>query len=283
MPQLPGRVELEAAPILLGVDHEHPTGPDHQMIEVGPAARDGQVMQDRPPAPLQRVEQPGGAPLPGRTPSPGDGVGAGPESQTPAGHHGRQPADHQTELGHYQAAEDPTGATDAEDGGDPPGQAPGPDGPLGCPGPPPPGLGGGARPTHRGLHPHRHHRPIGAGASRSSSGSSARWARMACRSAWLSGRTEPLGRSWSSKGRSGTGHRELLPGGASRRPALGLVGHAACEVAVGWCARWRVGGRGCGQRRAAWPGPARWRSGPAAGRPAGFGRPAPGRAPAPDR
>jgi hypothetical protein len=34
----------------------------------------------------------------------------------------------------------------------------------------------------------------------SSSESSARWARMAWRSAWLSGRTEPLGRSSSSKG-----------------------------------------------------------------------------------
>jgi hypothetical protein len=33
MPEPPGRVELEAAPILLGVDHEHPTGPDHQVIE----------------------------------------------------------------------------------------------------------------------------------------------------------------------------------------------------------------------------------------------------------
>jgi hypothetical protein len=32
------------------------------------------------------------------------------------------------------------------------------------------------------------------------SGSSSRWARMACRSAWLRGRTEPLDRSSSSKG-----------------------------------------------------------------------------------
>ena len=44
MPQPPRRVELEAAPILLGVDHEHPTGPDHQVVEVGPAARNGQVV-----------------------------------------------------------------------------------------------------------------------------------------------------------------------------------------------------------------------------------------------
>jgi hypothetical protein len=29
MPQPPEPVELEAVPILLGVDHEHPTGADH--------------------------------------------------------------------------------------------------------------------------------------------------------------------------------------------------------------------------------------------------------------
>jgi hypothetical protein len=57
MPEPPGPVELKAAPILLGVDHEHPTRPDHQMIDVGPATRDGQVVQDRPTVPLQLIEQ----------------------------------------------------------------------------------------------------------------------------------------------------------------------------------------------------------------------------------
>ena len=52
MPQPPGRVELEPAAVLLGVDHEHPTGPDHQMINVGLAAGEGQVMQDGPPVSL---------------------------------------------------------------------------------------------------------------------------------------------------------------------------------------------------------------------------------------
>jgi hypothetical protein len=32
--------------ILLGVDHEHSTGANHQMGRVGPAAWDGQVVQD---------------------------------------------------------------------------------------------------------------------------------------------------------------------------------------------------------------------------------------------
>jgi hypothetical protein len=31
MPQPPGWVELQAAPILLGVDHEHPTGADYEV------------------------------------------------------------------------------------------------------------------------------------------------------------------------------------------------------------------------------------------------------------
>jgi hypothetical protein len=81
VPQPPGRVEHEAAAILLGVDHEHPTRPNHQMIEVGLATRDGQVMQDRPPVPLQRSQQAGGASLPGCPAPPGDGLRAGPEPQ----------------------------------------------------------------------------------------------------------------------------------------------------------------------------------------------------------
>jgi hypothetical protein len=44
MPQPSGRVELEATAILLGVDHEHPTGPDYQVVDVGLAMRDGQVV-----------------------------------------------------------------------------------------------------------------------------------------------------------------------------------------------------------------------------------------------
>jgi hypothetical protein len=94
MPEPPGWVELEPAAILLGVDHEHPTGADHQVIEVGLAARDGQVVQDRPPVPRQWVEQSGGTPLPRRSSLPGAGVGVGSEPQPPAGRHGRQPAKH---------------------------------------------------------------------------------------------------------------------------------------------------------------------------------------------
>ena len=46
MPQPPGRVELQSTPILLGVNHEHPTGPDHQMVDIGLATRDGQVVHE---------------------------------------------------------------------------------------------------------------------------------------------------------------------------------------------------------------------------------------------
>src|SRR4029450_4787714 len=102
---------------------------------------------------------------------------------------------------------------------------------------------------------------------------------MARRSAWLSGRTDPLGRSSSSKGDG----RELaivvlLP--ASRRPALGRAGHAARELAAGWGVRESAGPRGCGRRPAAWREAAGWRCGPAGGRPAGWGRGAQGRGPA---
>jgi hypothetical protein len=104
MPQPPGRVELQSTAILLGVDHEHSTGPDHQMVDIGLAARDGQAMQHRPAVPLQRSQAAGGAPLPGRPAPPGDGIRAGPEPQPPAGRHGGQPAHHDAEPGHHQAA-----------------------------------------------------------------------------------------------------------------------------------------------------------------------------------
>jgi hypothetical protein len=63
MPQPPGRVEQKPAPILLGVDHEHPTGADGQVINIGRAAGDGQVMQDGPLVLLQPAKEPGSAPL----------------------------------------------------------------------------------------------------------------------------------------------------------------------------------------------------------------------------
>jgi hypothetical protein len=115
MPQPPRPVEVEAAPILFGVDHEHPTMADHQVVEVGSAARDGQVMQDHPPLPLQPSQETGGAPLPHRPPPPGSGVGAGPEPQPPARQNGCQAADHQAEPRHQQAAEDSPADADAED------------------------------------------------------------------------------------------------------------------------------------------------------------------------
>jgi hypothetical protein len=81
VPEPPGRIQLEAAPVLLGVDYEHPTRADHQVVEVGPAPGDGQVMQNRPPVPLQWAEQAGGASLPGRPAPPGDGLRTGLEPQ----------------------------------------------------------------------------------------------------------------------------------------------------------------------------------------------------------
>jgi hypothetical protein len=95
MPQPPRRVELQSTPILLGVNHEHPTGPDGQVVEVGPTTGDGQVMQDRPPVSFQLPEQPSSSPLPDCAPPPGDGVPAGSEPQPPARRHSRQTAEEQ--------------------------------------------------------------------------------------------------------------------------------------------------------------------------------------------
>jgi hypothetical protein len=210
------RVEPEPAAILLGVDHEHSTGADHQMVDVGLATGDGQVVQDRPPVPLQRREQPSGTPLPHRTAPPGDDLRAGPKPQ-------------------------PQPATDPKKGGDPPGQGPDPGRPLGHPQPPPPGLGGAARPTVARTRTATTGRSASVPAS-SSSGSLVRWAQMASRSAGLSGRAErphrPAGPVLVVEGPgSRTGHRVLPFSGVSRRLAPGRAGHAGREVAAAGCVR----------------------------------------------
>ena len=164
MPQPPRPIELETSSILLGVNHEHPTRTDHQVVNVRPAPGDGQVMQDHPPLPFQRTKQPSSSPLPRRTAPPGNGIRAEPEAQHPAGHADGQSAGEQSQPGRQQAAEgSPTGA-DPEDDGDPPGQSPDLGRPLGRPMLPPPRLGGAARPAHRGPDPDCHYRPMGVGA-----------------------------------------------------------------------------------------------------------------------
>jgi len=61
-----------------------PPGADHQMIDIGLGAGDGQVVQHRPATALQGTKQAGGAPLAGGPAPPGQGVGAGPAPQPPA-------------------------------------------------------------------------------------------------------------------------------------------------------------------------------------------------------
>jgi hypothetical protein len=53
VPQQPIGVQPEPPAVLLGVDHDHPAGADDQVVDVGLGAGDGQVVQDRPAAPLQ--------------------------------------------------------------------------------------------------------------------------------------------------------------------------------------------------------------------------------------
>jgi len=98
-----------------------PPGPITKWSSFGPAAGDGQVVQDRPPVPLQWSQEVGGASLPRRPAPPGNGVLAGPEPQCPAGRHGRQPAEDQADLGLDEVAEQPAGSADAKSGGQPPG------------------------------------------------------------------------------------------------------------------------------------------------------------------
>src|SRR4029453_14614254 len=111
-----------------GVDHEDPALADHQVVKVGPAPGDGQVMEDHPPcrssgpsrravrrspaAPrrqamasgLSRNRSPPPAavaarPPPRPPPPPGEGLRPEPEPQPPPGRSGRQPPDHQAEPG----------------------------------------------------------------------------------------------------------------------------------------------------------------------------------------
>ena len=285
MPQPPRRVELEAASILLGIDDEHPAGADHQVVEVGPAAGDGQVVQDRPPLPLQpsqaggrcaapplprvaRPWPPGWAETaaPSRPPRPR----AAPTTRPNRGATRRPRTAPPTPMPRVAATRQGMVRVQAAHSA--------------ARNPPPPGLGRPARPAHAGSHPHRHHRSIRAGASQQLVGIIARWARMACRSAWLSGRTDPLGRSSSSKGHgrglaiegsflvvSAGGPLGTWPATLLMRSRLGggLTGRLALVGAVG--------GPLLGRE------PDRWPSGPAAGRPAEPGRAARGRAPGPDR
>jgi len=76
------------------------------MINIGAAARDGQVVQDRPPVSLQRVEEPGGAPLPHRPSLPGAGSEPQPQPAVTAA----SPATTSSSRGYQYAAKDfPTG------------------------------------------------------------------------------------------------------------------------------------------------------------------------------
>ena len=132
--------------------------------DVGPAAWDGQVVEDHPSKLLQRIKQPSSSPLPRRPTPPGDGVWAGSEPQPPASRHSLEPAEDQYQPRRDEAAERSGTGTDPQDGDDPPEEGPGPRGPLSGPHLPPLRLGGAARPAYAGPHPHRHHRPVRTGA-----------------------------------------------------------------------------------------------------------------------
>ena len=82
MPEPSGWVELEAAAILLGVDHEDPTGADGQVVEVGRAAGAAANGQEAFPSVAAREVDLGGCDT-------GSGLGVAPGSAARAVGHSR--------------------------------------------------------------------------------------------------------------------------------------------------------------------------------------------------
>ena len=75
----------DARPIGLGVDNPHSGGPDHKMVDVGPASWQGQVMQHHPTLPWQFLQEGGSDDLTCRPPGPAAGVRARPQKPDRAG------------------------------------------------------------------------------------------------------------------------------------------------------------------------------------------------------
>jgi hypothetical protein len=94
--------------------------------------------------------------------------------------------------------------------------------------------------------PHRHHRPIGAGADQQLVGVIAQVSEDGLEVGLAERPHRPTGSIVIVVEGPGSraGHRVLLPGGASRRPAPGRAGHAARQIAAGSFARWLAGHRG---------------------------------------
>jgi hypothetical protein len=208
MPQPPRRVELQPTPILLGVDHEHPPGPmarwsrlarlpgtarswrsTHPYRSSGPSSR---AVRRSPAAPRRpaiasgltqnRSPQPATTAASAVTTNPSRGANRLPRTPPPT----PTPSVTATRQGRVRVQAAHSAARSRRH----------------CAWVEPPGRPMLART-----------RTVTTGRSAwvpgsSSSGSSPRWARMACSSAGLSGRTDPLGRSSSSMGHD----RELAIG-----------------------------------------------------------------------
>jgi hypothetical protein len=74
-------------PVGLGVDDPDTTAADHEMVDVGPAARQTAIVEDGPAPVAEPVEECGGRLLPRRTPPPPLGVGG---RSPPRRHHERE-------------------------------------------------------------------------------------------------------------------------------------------------------------------------------------------------
>jgi hypothetical protein len=106
MPQPPAGVEPKSAAVLLGLDHEHPTGPItrwSRLARLPWTARSCRTAHPCRSSGESRRAVPRSPAAPRR---PSDGVWAGLEPQPPASCHGRERANHQAEPEYQQAAKD---------------------------------------------------------------------------------------------------------------------------------------------------------------------------------
>jgi hypothetical protein len=136
MPQPPAGVEPKSAAVLLGLDHEHPTGPITRWSRLARLPWTARSCRTAHPCRSSGESRRAVRRSPAAPRRPSDGVWAGLEPQPPASCHGRERANHQAEPEYQQAAKD--SPTDADSGGDPPSEGPGPCSPSGRPQPPPP-------------------------------------------------------------------------------------------------------------------------------------------------
>jgi hypothetical protein len=106
MPQPPAGVEPKSAAVLLGLDHEHPTGPITRWSRLARLPWTARSCRTAHPCRSSGESRRAVRRSPAAPRRPSDGVWAGLEPQPPASCHGRERANHQAEPEYQQAAKD---------------------------------------------------------------------------------------------------------------------------------------------------------------------------------